>query len=255
MSESNEDSLERNYIIKVETKDDQPVKVSIQAHVNTFTFNHSKYDIEVFNKILTENEYKEVLRNASKTIGEAYSSKKNFDIIDIPKYMDFGATTVMIAVVVFAISLYCSFAFDDLEILGTIIAMTSITVVFVVGFTLSVSNFTRKLKTFRHFNDLIEERMIDYVKEVNSKFSTFQLAFEFGESTFSRTIKRKKELVPILIFHLKQKGNSSIRSEIETGRKERYGSSEREKINDVYKNGVNVRMSMNERYEDDDVIL
>jgi hypothetical protein len=177
-------------------------KITIGINKISFIYDKKSYRSDLLNKIISKQEWENIINEASRRMGQSWSKKKLNDKISLPNIMTIFAVLSVILTIIYTATLYTA-AISDGEspaLLG--VSITCISLGILISAVLATYNFFRELRTFHSLDDIMEITMKEYINYLNTKYN-LKLEFSYMPDT---------KIIECLI--LIKKGNEEIDGEL-----------------------------------------
>lgn len=147
-------------------------KITIACNEKSYTFDKKAYKYEFLSEYISQNDWNNILSEASKVMGSSWSKKRVNDQIKLPKLIIGLACLSVLLTVVYMVTLYLAGNTDDDNESAYLmaIAIVSISSGSVLALGLAIYNFTRKVRKFKTLDDIMQNDIDNYLFEINAKY-------------------------------------------------------------------------------------
>jgi len=144
-------------------------RIIISSKEQSYSFQKDAYKEEYLSGIIPKKDFDDIIANASKIMGQAWSKKRLNDQIKIPMWVIVLSVISVILTIIYMVTLYYSTtATNGTALLA--ISIISVAIASLIAFSLSIYNFCRKIEKFKSLDEMIKEELDNYFSLVNSNY-------------------------------------------------------------------------------------
>jgi len=144
-------------------------KIIITSREQSYSFQKDAYKEEYLTGLITKKDFDDIIANASKIMGQAWSKKRLNDQIKIPTWVIVLSVISVALTIIYMVTLYYSTTSQNGTALLAI-SIVSVAIASLIAFSLSIYNFCRKIEKFKSLDEMIKEELDKYFEQINTHY-------------------------------------------------------------------------------------
>jgi hypothetical protein len=154
-------------------------KIIIPVRDELFMFEKKTYIEPFMSHIISKIDYDNIISVGTRVMGEAWSKKRNTDVVKIPRMFIVLSITSVLLTFLYMIFIFLSTSNDSFALL--LLSIFCVSFASLIAFSLSIYNFRRKLGKFMRLEDVIREDVEKYLQRINIQWAG-RLEFSFKDT-------------------------------------------------------------------------
>jgi hypothetical protein len=144
-----------------------------------YMFEKKTYIEPFMSHIISKIDYDNIIEAGTRVMGQAWSKKRNKDVVKIPKMFIFLSILSILLTFLYMIFIFLSTSNESFALL--LLSIFCVSLASLIAFSLSIYNFRRKLGKFMSLEDVVRQDVEKYLDRINIQWAG-RLEFVFKDT-------------------------------------------------------------------------